>query len=95
MTTTRHSTDEGNRLHSRDPLATTGPERVEQLRRAAVYVETAAVLERRAGRAGDPALAALLRERAVVRRRMAHRLRSALEEQASLPPHRPSDREWS
>jgi hypothetical protein len=48
-----------------------------------VYVETAAVLERRAGSA-DPALAALLRGRADARRRTAERLRAALVEQRPL-----------
>jgi hypothetical protein len=51
-----------------------------------VYVETAAVLERRAGSA-DPALAALLRERADVRRRTAERLRAALAEQRPIARH--------
>ncbi|MGY1704413.1 hypothetical protein ACI79C_07550 [Geodermatophilus sp. SYSU D00697] len=66
------------------------------MRQAAVYVETAAVLERRAGRADDPALAALLRERADVRRRTAERLRAALAEQRPLPRALPAaDWEWS
>jgi hypothetical protein len=61
-----------------------GPGIIEQLRQAAVYVETAAVLERRAGRADNPALAALLRERADARRRTAARLRATLTGQS--PP---------
>ncbi|MGY1594188.1 hypothetical protein ACI789_15670 [Geodermatophilus sp. SYSU D00965] len=69
---------------------------IEQLRQAAVYVETAAVLERRAGRSADPALAALLRERAEVRRRTAERLRAALAAQRPLPLRLPAaDQEWS
>ncbi|MGY1644384.1 hypothetical protein ACI782_25035 [Geodermatophilus sp. SYSU D00703] len=69
---------------------------IEQLRQAAVYVETAAVLERRAVRSADPNLAALLRERAEVRRRTAERLRAALAEQRPLPRRFPdADRESS
>jgi hypothetical protein len=82
----------------RRPVRTpdSGPGVIEQLRKAAVYVETAAVLERRAGRADDPALAALLRERAEVRRRTAEQLRAALAEAAPLSRRRPSAGwEWS
>jgi hypothetical protein len=84
----------GARPPARTPDAGRGL--VEQLRQAAVYVETAAVLERRAGRSTDPALAALLRERAQVRRRTAERLRAALAEQRSLSHRLPApDRELS
>ncbi|MGY1634903.1 hypothetical protein ACI784_24640 [Geodermatophilus sp. SYSU D01186] len=83
--TTRHSTDDSSRPRPCGPLRTPGAGLVEQLRQAAVYAEAAAVLERRAGRAANPALAALLRERAEARRRMGQRLRAALAEQSSHP----------
>ncbi|NEK60458.1 hypothetical protein GCU56_21605 [Geodermatophilus sabuli] len=67
------------------PPRPAGPGVIEQLRQAAVYVETAAVLERRAGRADNPALAALLRERADVRRRTAERLRATLTGRTAPP----------
>ncbi len=53
-------------------------ESVELIRRAAVYVETAAVLDRRAGRCASPALAGVLRERAATHRRNAERVRADL-----------------
>jgi hypothetical protein len=65
-----------------------GPGIVEQLRQAAIYVETASVLEQRAHRSDNPALAALLRERADARRRTAARLRAALAAQVGTPPTR-------
>jgi hypothetical protein len=85
-TTTTLPAGHGERLAAGTRLRPAGPGLVEQLRQALVYVETAAVLERRACRADNPALAALLRERADVRRRMASRLRAALVEQSSRPP---------
>jgi hypothetical protein len=87
--TTRGSIDDTRRPRAGGPDARTadpGPGIVEQLRQAAVYVETAAVLERRACRADNPALAALLRERAQVRRRTAERLRAALADQGASAP---------
>ncbi|MFW3172723.1 hypothetical protein [Geodermatophilus sp. CPCC 206100] len=51
---------------------------VELLRRAAVYAETAAVLDRRAGRCTSPALAGVLRERAAAHRRRADGVRADL-----------------
>jgi hypothetical protein len=63
------------------------PERAPGLR-VAVHVETAAVLERRAGSSDNPTLAALLCERAAAHRRTALRLGTALAEQmtpARLP----------
>lgn len=60
---------------------TPGPGIVDLLRRVAVQAETAAVLERRAGSADNPVLAALLRERAAVHPREALGLRTALAEQ--------------
>ena len=63
---------------------TPGPGIVDLLRRVAVQAETPAVLERRAGSADNPVLAALLRERAAVHRRTALRLRTALAEQMAV-----------
>jgi hypothetical protein len=51
---------------------------LELLRRAAVYVETAALLDRRAGRCASPALAGVLRDRAATHRRNAERVRADL-----------------
>ncbi|MGY1636003.1 hypothetical protein ACI78V_05025 [Geodermatophilus sp. SYSU D00742] len=51
---------------------------VELLRRLAVYVETAAVLDQRAARCTSPHLAAVLRQRAETRRRTAERVRADL-----------------
>ncbi|WP_369133112.1 hypothetical protein [Modestobacter sp. I12A-02662] len=51
---------------------------LDQLRRIALHLETAAVLDRRAARSGNAALAEVLRERAEQRRRTAERLRAGL-----------------
>ncbi len=51
---------------------------LDQLRRIAVHLETAAALDRRAGRSDNAALAEVLRERAAQRRRTAERLRAGL-----------------
>ena len=48
------------------------------LRRIAVHLETAEVLEHRADRSANPALASVLRERAAQRRRSAGRIRAEL-----------------
>jgi len=48
---------------------------LEQLRQAVTDLATAQLLERRADRSASPTLAVLLRERALVRRRRAERLR--------------------
>ena len=62
------------------------------LRRFAVYVETADVLDERARRCASPQLAAVLRERADARRRTAERLRAELIRQgAAVVRHRPPD----
>jgi hypothetical protein len=53
-------------------------EALEQLRRLAHYVQTTALLERRADRSGNTALAAILRERAAARRRAAELIRAHL-----------------
>ncbi|WP_222267492.1 hypothetical protein [Modestobacter marinus] len=49
-----------------------------QLRRIALHLETAAVLDRRAASSDNAALAEVLRERAEQRRRTAERLRAGL-----------------
>jgi hypothetical protein len=54
------------------------------LRRIAVNLETADVLEVRADRSASPALAVVLRERAAQRRRTAGRARAALAAQGVL-----------
>jgi len=51
---------------------------LDQVRQVATDMETAQCLERRADRSANPALAALLRERALDRRRRAARLRADL-----------------
>ena len=53
-------------------------ELLDLLRRFAVHVETANVLDDRAGRCTDPHLAAVLRERANAHRRIAERVRAEL-----------------
>ena len=53
-------------------------ELLDLLRRYALYVETADLLEARAGRCTSPHLAAVLRERADARRRMAERVLAEL-----------------
>jgi hypothetical protein len=61
------------------------------LRRIAVHLETAAVLDRRADGSASPTLAVVLRERAAQRRRTAGRIRADLAAQGVLayPPRRP------
>jgi hypothetical protein len=51
-------------------------ERLDRLRRAAAQADTADVLERRAGRSHNAALADLLRARAALHRRVAERVRA-------------------
>jgi hypothetical protein len=50
---------------------------LDRLRHVASQLETAAVLDRRAGRSASPALAEVLREGAARRRRSAERVRAA------------------
>jgi hypothetical protein len=57
-----------------------GRDLLQQMRRVALYLETAELLDLRAGRS-NPALAALLRERAAERRRVADRFRAELVDQ--------------
>ena len=59
-------------------------ELLDLLRRYALYVETADVLDERAGRCRSPHLAAILRERAGSHRRMAERVRAELIRQGAL-----------
>jgi hypothetical protein len=60
------------------PSFTTSREILDLLRWFAVLVETATVLDDRAGRSASPQLAAVLRRRADTRRRMAERVRAEL-----------------
>jgi hypothetical protein len=62
------------------------------LRRIALNLETAEVLEVRAGRSASPALATVLRERAAQRRRTAGRLRADLAARG-VPAYRPRSRQ--
>jgi hypothetical protein len=62
------------------------------LRRIAVHLETAEVLELRADRSASPALATVLRERAAQRRRTAGRIRADLAAQGVLA-YRPRARQ--
>jgi hypothetical protein len=57
------------------------PQLASELRRMALHLETAAVLDLRAQRATDPAQVAVLRRRAEQRRREAARIRGRLAEQ--------------
>ena len=67
-------------------------EMLDLLRRFAVHVETANVLDDRAGRCTNPHLAAVLRERANARRRMAERVWAELVRQgAPVVRRRPPD----
>jgi hypothetical protein len=60
------------------PVAGPSPDAVAELRRMALHLETAAVLELRAQRATDPAQVDTLRRRAEQRRRQAARIRARL-----------------
>jgi hypothetical protein len=67
-------------------------EALDNLRRLAVQLDTASALECRAERSASPALAAILRERAVERRRIAAVIRAHLAEEglsASARAHFP------
>ena len=55
-----------------------GRDLLEQMRRMALFLETAEVLELRASRSANATLAGLLRERAAERRRVAERFRAEL-----------------
>jgi hypothetical protein len=66
------------------------PDAVAELRRMALHLETATVLELRAQRATDPAQVATLRQRAEQRRRQAARIRARLAaEGAAMPESAP------
>jgi hypothetical protein len=80
------------------PSFTSRREILDLLRRFAVHLETARVLDERAGRCPSPHLAAVLRERAEARRRMAERVRADLLRQGALdvrprPPGRAAARD--
>lgn len=67
-------------------------EMLDLLRRYALHVETADVLEARAGRCASPSLAAVLRQRADARRRVAEGILAELLRQgATVVPRRPTD----
>ena len=68
----------------RRPSFTSRREILDLLRRFAVHLETARVLDERAGRCRSPHLAAILRERAGTHRRMAERVRAELIRQGAL-----------
>jgi hypothetical protein len=68
----------GGRAAPPRPPSTSRREVLDLLRRFAVHVETAHVLDQRAGRCTSPHLAAVLRERAEARRRAAERIRAEL-----------------
>ncbi|WP_448624722.1 hypothetical protein [Geodermatophilus sp. URMC 64] len=71
-----------------------GPARheiLDNLRRLAVHLETAALLDRRADRSPNPALAAVFRERAEHRRRIAAQLREHLAGNGLPTSLRPGD----
>jgi hypothetical protein len=55
-----------------------GAELLQQLRRMALFLETAEVLDLRASRSGNATFAGLLRERAAERRRVGERFRAEL-----------------
>jgi hypothetical protein len=65
-------------------------EALAQLRRLAVFLETAALLDRQAERSADPIQAAMRRERAEERRRIAEALQEHLGGRG-LPSPRPPD----
>ncbi len=65
---------------------------LDQLRRLAVHLETAQILELRADRSPNPTLAAVLRERAGERREAAERLRVMLAVQGVVHLRRRSPR---
>jgi hypothetical protein len=72
------------------PVAGSSPGAAAELRRMALHLETAAVLELRAQRATDPAQVDTLRRRAQQRRRQAARIRARLAaEGAAIPEPAP------
>jgi hypothetical protein len=68
------------------PHRTGGPDLAADLRKMALHLETAAVLELRARRTTDPAQVATLRHRADQRRRQAARLRARLAAEGAAVP---------
>lgn len=80
---------EGRSVPPRPPFESRR-EMIDLLRRFAVYVETADMLDDRARRCASPHLAAVLRDRAEAHRRTAERVRTELIRQATVvPPHPP------
>jgi hypothetical protein len=65
------------------------PDAAADLRRMALHLETATVLDLRAERATDPAQVATLRQRAEQRRRQAARIRARLAAGAATPESAP------
>jgi len=68
------------------PQHSGGPELAADLRKMALHLETAAVLELKARRTTDPAQVATLRRRAEPRRRQAARLRARLAASGAAVP---------
>ena len=81
---------EGGSVPPRPPFESRR-EMLDLLRRFAVYVEIANVLDDRARRCSNPRLAAVLRKRANARRRTAERVRAELLRQdVTVVPRRPA-----
>lgn len=70
------------------PQTCGGPDLAADLRKMALHLETAAVLELKARRTTDPAQVATLRRRAEQRRRQAARLRARLAASGAAVPGR-------
>jgi hypothetical protein len=68
------------------PQTAGGPDHAADLRKMALHLETAAVLELKARRTTDPAQIATLRRRAEQRRRQAARLRARLAASGAAVP---------
>ena len=75
-----------------DPRPSAEPSGSAELRRMVLLLETAAVLEARARRTGDPAQASVLVRRAGQRRHEAARLREQLAARGAALPGRPVQR---
>jgi hypothetical protein len=95
---TPHARDHGALHPSATPVgqarslaAPTRHEILDNLRRLAVHLETAALLDRRADRSDNPALATVFRERAEQRRRIAAQLREHLAGNGLPTSLRPGD----
>ena len=85
--TSPENADDGSQIRAialRRRSAERRREAIENLRRLAAHLETATALERRADSSPSPAVAALLRERAEDRRRIAAVVRAHLAEYGAL-----------